>query len=670
MYFSVLLHILHKIFVPISPGLHCSGVRSIPFLITEEEDNVEQFCKVITNVAASIQPCQHSPAGDPHNKLGSHVICSAATTPTIQSHQPPSSGCHPCSLHSDAKSSVLGNGGCSFLLKSEKNFREGQDPSDNFWEAQGPPENCLEGQDPSDICQEGQGPSDYCWKGQGPSDNSSVRPHHRSVNWVLERDTTQPTTATGRCHYGKCAADCVDRVNEGGSAEHDCANKRGNCVSNRGSVKRVSSSSTSDTVGNHCLSCRGAECSGPYFDLSCCSVSNQCFSSCACSENTSQTHQVCACEPDPLNVSSSCDVCVSSEGLLLYQTQTKNKLCSDTTESYHTAASDEDATKSSDKLSPVLACCACCSESLETEKPQALCPDEADGSVKSVTGKPCRLCLDKAEKPQALCSDEADGSVKSVTEKPHRLCLDKAEKPQALCPDEADGSVKSVTEKPHRLCLDETEKLHKLYQNEAGGSVKAVTEMSHKLHLVETEKPPKLDGTQTPHKLHRDETQIPHKLHVNETLIPCKLHLNEIQTPHKLHVDETQMLYKLHLDEMQMPPKLHPDEMQIPHKLLKNETDSSAQSETEKRGDSLRVCLLGLHCCGDLTPAMLRLYRRVSFLRAVCCVSCCYHKMQPGKGESGVGSTHRVNQRSKDVTQIQQQRPELPAVTLTWCACK
>ena len=610
MYFYVLIYSLRKIFVPVSPGLRCSGVRSIPFLITEEEDNVEQFCKVITNVAASIQPCQHSPTSDPHDKLGSHVTCGAATTPTIQSHQPPSSGCHLCSLHSNAKSSVLGNGGCSFLLNSEKNFREGQDPSDNFWEAHGPPENYLEGQDPSDICQEGQGPSDYCWKGQGPSDNSSGRPHHRSVNSVQERDTTQPKTAAGHCHYGKRAADCLDHMNEGGSVEHDCANKRGNCVSDRGSMKRVSSSSTSDTVGNHCLSCRGTERSGPYFDLSSCCVSNQCFSSCACSENPGQTHQVRACEPDPLNVSSSCDVCVSSEGLLPYQAQTKNKLCSDTTESYHTAASDEDATKSSDKLSPALACCACCSQSLETEKPQALCPDEADGSVKSVTGK------------------------------------------------------------PRRLSLDEAEKLHKLYQNEAGGSVKAVTEMSHKLHLVETEKPPKLDETQMPHKLHRDETQMPHKLHVNETLIPCKLHLNETQTPYKLHGNETQMLYKLHLDEMQMPPKLHPDETQMPHKLHKKETDSSAQSELEKRGDSLRVCLIGLHCCGDLTPAMLRLYHRVSFLCAMCCVSCCYHKMQPEKGESGVGSTHRVNQRSKDVTQIQQQRPELPTVTLTWCACK
>ena len=34
-------------------------------------------------------------------------------------------------------------------------------------------------------------------------------------------------------------------------------------------------------------------------------------------------------------------------------------------------------------------------------------------------------------------------------------------------------------------------------------------------------------------------------------------------------------------------------------------------------------------------------------------------------------STHKgVNQRSKYVTEVQQQRPESPTVTLTWHACK
>ena len=36
-----------------------------------------------------------------------------------------------------------------------------------------------------------------------------------------------------------------------------------------------------------------------------------------------------------------------------------------------------------------------------------------------------------------------------------------------------------------------------------------------------------------------------------------------------------------------------------------------------------------------------------------------------------VYSTHKgVNQRSKDVTQVQQQRPEWPSVTPTWHECK
>ncbi|KAK3790011.1 hypothetical protein RRG08_016328 [Elysia crispata] len=42
---------------------------------------------------------------------------------------------------------------------------------------------------------------------------------------------------------------------------------------------------------------------------------------------------------------------------------------------------------------------------------------------------------------------------------------------------------------------------------------------------------------------------------------------------------------------------------------------------------SPRVCLIGLHCCGDLSPTMLALFHQVPSVRAVCCVSCCYHKM-------------------------------------------
>ncbi|XP_071098304.1 methyltransferase-like protein 25B [Haliotis cracherodii] len=40
-----------------------------------------------------------------------------------------------------------------------------------------------------------------------------------------------------------------------------------------------------------------------------------------------------------------------------------------------------------------------------------------------------------------------------------------------------------------------------------------------------------------------------------------------------------------------------------------------------------RVCMIGLHCCGDLTPTMLWYFLHMSSVRALCLVSCCYHKM-------------------------------------------
>lgn len=42
-----------------------------------------------------------------------------------------------------------------------------------------------------------------------------------------------------------------------------------------------------------------------------------------------------------------------------------------------------------------------------------------------------------------------------------------------------------------------------------------------------------------------------------------------------------------------------------------------------------RVCLVGLHCCGDLTPVLLRLLATPTHpaLTSAVIVSCCYHKM-------------------------------------------
>ncbi|XP_046549291.1 methyltransferase-like protein 25B isoform X2 [Haliotis rubra] len=46
-------------------------------------------------------------------------------------------------------------------------------------------------------------------------------------------------------------------------------------------------------------------------------------------------------------------------------------------------------------------------------------------------------------------------------------------------------------------------------------------------------------------------------------------------------------------------------------------------SSSEER----RVCMIGLHCCGDLTPTMLWYFLHMSSMRSLCLVSCCYHKM-------------------------------------------
>ncbi|XP_069102153.1 probable methyltransferase-like protein 25 [Argopecten irradians] len=42
--------------------------------------------------------------------------------------------------------------------------------------------------------------------------------------------------------------------------------------------------------------------------------------------------------------------------------------------------------------------------------------------------------------------------------------------------------------------------------------------------------------------------------------------------------------------------------------------------------------MIGLHCCGDLTPTMMEYFRRLDFIRGLCCVSCCYHRMKVKAG--------------------------------------
>ena len=186
-------------------------MRSIPFLITQDEDNIQQFCEIIRKIATSIQPCQHSPAGDLHDKLSSCVIHDTETT--IQSYQPQSSTHQLHSQqHSAESSSVQGIEGCGYLPENEKNR----------------------------------------WEGQNLSERSVSRSCYHSVNSDLERDDAVPTEADDCDHCEKRAMDYLDCSNEGGSAD-------GHCVSKRGCAESFSSGFTSSTDKNgslnHGLSC-------------------------------------------------------------------------------------------------------------------------------------------------------------------------------------------------------------------------------------------------------------------------------------------------------------------------------------------------------------------------------------------------------------------------------
>lgn len=56
-------------------------------------------------------------------------------------------------------------------------------------------------------------------------------------------------------------------------------------------------------------------------------------------------------------------------------------------------------------------------------------------------------------------------------------------------------------------------------------------------------------------------------------------------------------------------------------------TNTTLTGSDVTKGDVYRCLLIGLHCCGDLTPAMLKVYSDADFVRGLCCVSCCYHRM-------------------------------------------
>ena len=68
------------------------------------------------------------------------------------------------------------------------------------------------------------------------------------------------------------------------------------------------------------------------------------------------------------------------------------------------------------------------------------------------------------------------------------------------------------------------------------------------------------------------------------------------------------------------------------------------------KGD-LRVCMVGLHCCGDLTPSALTLFTHHSLpsLTALVLVPCCYHKMASPQWQPGSATLRRILGERQDV---------------------
>lgn len=65
--------------------------------------------------------------------------------------------------------------------------------------------------------------------------------------------------------------------------------------------------------------------------------------------------------------------------------------------------------------------------------------------------------------------------------------------------------------------------------------------------------------------------------------------------------------------------------------LLTTTNASTVRVKQETKTPSVQskggVCLVGLHCCGDLTPSTLRQFCRLRECQTLVCMSCCYHRL-------------------------------------------
>ncbi|KAH3875305.1 uncharacterized protein LOC127869377 isoform X1 [Dreissena polymorpha] len=72
----------------------------------------------------------------------------------------------------------------------------------------------------------------------------------------------------------------------------------------------------------------------------------------------------------------------------------------------------------------------------------------------------------------------------------------------------------------------------------------------------------------------------------------------------------------------------------------------------------LRVCMIGLHCCGDLTPTILRYFVRTDWITSLCCVSCCYHRMEYSEADKCISNFPMSDTLGRQLRAFQQNHPE------------
>ena len=67
-------------------------------------------------------------------------------------------------------------------------------------------------------------------------------------------------------------------------------------------------------------------------------------------------------------------------------------------------------------------------------------------------------------------------------------------------------------------------------------------------------------------------------------------------------------------------------------KLQCENQDDSKHDSSKDENSTESFCLVGLHCCGDLTVTSLDYFLKLTSARILCLVSCCYHKMASDAG--------------------------------------